>query len=89
MAAVERDQVVYFSKPLIPAKGFSCGRAVRPCLATTLLMTCMTIRFPYSGGELKLAGRDPPVPGLEGGAHLEALILDLLHALEGQGVGGM
>ena len=39
-------------------------------------------------GELELARCDLLVPGLEGDTHLEALVLDLLHALEGQGVGG-
>ena len=45
MAAMERDQLLFFPKPLMPTKGFSCRSATRPCLATTLSMTHMTTRF--------------------------------------------
>ena len=72
--AVERNQVLCFPEPLMSAKGFSCRRAARPCLAVLQ-------------GELELAGHDLLVPGVEGDAHLEVLVLDLLHALEGQDVG--
>ena len=40
---------------------------------------------PVLRGELKLTRRDLPVPDLKGDAHLEALVLDLLHVLTGGG----
>ena len=67
VAAVEKDQLLSFPKPLMSAKG-----GVDPVLWS----------------ELELAGRNLLVPDLEWDAHLEALVLDLLHALEGRGVGG-
>ena len=42
---VERNQLLCFPEPVMPAKGFSCRRATRPCLAANSLMTFMKIRF--------------------------------------------
>ena len=36
---MKRDRLLCFPKPLVPAKGFSCRRAMRPCLVTTSSMT--------------------------------------------------
>ena len=43
---------------------------------------------PVLRGELELAGRDLPVPGLEWDARLGTRVLDLLHAVKGRSVGG-
>ena len=43
---------------------------------------------PVLQGKLELAGHNLLVLGLEWDAHLEALVLDLLHVPKGWGVGG-
>ena len=43
---------------------------------------------PVHRGKLKLAGCNLPVLGLEWDAYIEALVLNLLHVLDGQDVGG-